>query len=105
MKFNIEIEKLLSDDEEPNQANLNPAQAQDGSALSMRSLDFTSISRNSENIMPDKQLSPSSKHGAKLNPDDTNSLAMMKNESDHILDKFPFKSLGTNPRAHAPRRL
>jgi hypothetical protein len=55
--------------------------------------------------MPDKQLSPSSKHGAKLNPDDTNSLAMMKNESDHILDKFPFKSLGTNPRAHAPRRL
>ena len=105
MKFNIEIEKLLSDEEEPNQANLNPAPAQDGAALSMRSLDFTSTSRNSENIMPDKQLSVCSKHGAKLNPDDTNSLAMMKNESDHILDTFPFKSLGTNPRAHVPRRL
>jgi len=43
VKFNIEIEKLLSDEEEPNQANLNPAQGQDGSTLSMRSLDFTSI--------------------------------------------------------------
>jgi hypothetical protein len=105
VKFNIEIEKLLSDEEEPNQANLNPAKAQDGSTLSMRSLDFTSTSRNSENIMPDEQLLPSSKHGAKLNPDNTNSLAMMKNESDHILDTFPFKSLGTNPRAHVPRRL